>query len=251
MYWGWLYALDSLNEDFQEEQNPDFMRDEDWQKVKLNTNLASWAELRHDTILYVKQSETVKGGSIPHGKEPPPPEEKGYVEPVVEMYTRLIDLTNATKQDLELNGMLSKNREYELDEFVVLLERLRSISIKELDGRGPSAGDYAYLRSIGMHLEMLTGSAHSDGLQTTIIADVHTDSNSGEVLEEGVGFVDFLVVKVKKANGETAYVTGPIFTYYEFKHPLSNRLTDEEWTDMLEDGEAKGKQAWFRECYGE
>jgi len=251
MYWGWLYALESMTGDFQEEQNPDFMKDEDWQKVKLNTNLASWAELRHDTILYAKQSETMKGGSIPGQQKEKIPDEKGYVEPVVELYTRLIDLTNATKQDLEANIMLDDDRAGELDRFVVLLERLRSISNKELDGRGPSQGDYAYLRSIGIYFEKLTGTAHSDGLQTTIIADVHTDSNSGKVLEEGVGYVDFLVVKVKNDDGETAYMTGPIFTYYEFKHPMNDRLTDEKWTDMLEDGKAKGKQAWFRECYGE
>jgi len=27
---------------------------------------------------------------------------------------------------------------------------------------------------------------------------------------------------------------GPVFSYYEFKQPMSNRLTDEEWKDMLE-----------------
>ena len=30
-----------------------------WQDKELNITLASWAELRHDTILYVKQSYTM------------------------------------------------------------------------------------------------------------------------------------------------------------------------------------------------
>jgi hypothetical protein len=61
---------------------------------------------------------------------------------------------------------------------------------------------------------------------------VHTDPNSGQVLEEGVGYpLDiFVVVPV---NGELRISQGAIFSYYEFKWPMSNRLTDGEWQDML------------------
>jgi hypothetical protein len=31
---------------------------------------------------------------------------------------------------------------------------------------------------------------------------------------------------------------------------MNDRLTDEKWTSMLENGQAKGKQKWFEECYG-
>jgi len=251
MYWGWLYSLKSLTGDFQGTKNPDFMRDAAWQKVKLNTDLASWAELRHDTILYAKQSETFKTTSTGHDVAPPAPTEKGYVEPVPELYSRLINLTTATKKDLQDNNMLSATRASELDYFVDVLTRFMEISNKELDGKALGEGDYAYLRGIGRVFEKLTGSAHSDGLQTTIVADVHTDSNSGKVLEEGVGYVNFLVVKVKRTDGTTAYVTGPIFSYYEFKHPLNDRLTDEKWTGMLKNGQAEGAQGWFKECYGQ
>lgn len=37
---------------------PPVARSEAWGRRLLNTTLASWAELRHDTILYVKQSYT-------------------------------------------------------------------------------------------------------------------------------------------------------------------------------------------------
>jgi len=250
MYWSWLYSLKSLTGNFQDTKNPDFMRDAAWQKVKLNTDLASWAELRHDTILYAKQSETMKTTGTGHDIAPPAPTEKGYVEPVPELYSRLIDLTTATKKDLQDNGMLSTARGGELDYFVNVLTRFKDISNKELGGNALSDEDYAYLRGIGKVFEKLTGSAHSDGLQTTIIADVHTDGNSKKVLEEGVGYVNFLVVKVKRTDGTTAYVTGPIFSYYEFKHPQNDRLTDEKWTGMLKNGQAEGEQGWFKECYG-
>ena len=55
MYWSWLYSLKSLTNDFSEGDYPQFMKTTAWQDEKLNTNLGSWAELRHDTILYVEQ----------------------------------------------------------------------------------------------------------------------------------------------------------------------------------------------------
>ena len=48
---------------------PSFMRNEAWTDKSLNTSLGSWAELRHDTILYAKQSGIECGGD---GDEPPP-----------------------------------------------------------------------------------------------------------------------------------------------------------------------------------
>ena len=59
-----------------------FALGEPWQYKNLNTGLASWTELKHDTILYAEQSGAEMGG----GEEfqiPPyiPPGPKGYVEP--------------------------------------------------------------------------------------------------------------------------------------------------------------------------
>ncbi|MBN1933893.1 MAG: DUF3160 domain-containing protein, partial [Anaerolineae bacterium] len=35
-----------------------------------------------------------------------------------------------------------------------------------------------------------------------------------------------------------------VFTYYEFKWPMSDRLTDEAWRAMLEAGQAPAQPAW-------
>jgi hypothetical protein len=37
---------------------------------------------------------------------------------------------------------------------------------------------------------------------------------------------------------------GPVFSYYEFKWPLANRLTDEAWFAMLENHQAPAPPAW-------
>ena len=65
-----------------------------------------------------------------------------------------------------------------------------------------------------------------------LIADVHTDPNTGQVLEVGVGNVAAVTVTVQTDHGAVD-VTGPIFSYYEFTQPMNQRLTDGQWQQML------------------
>ena len=58
-----------------------------------STSLASWAQLRHDTILYVKQSYTMDG----KGDPPLPPRIVGLVEPLPGFYGRLRALSAIAK----------------------------------------------------------------------------------------------------------------------------------------------------------
>jgi len=56
LYDGWLSALRALSLPTLGDRFPRVMRTRDWSLRRMQTQLASWAELRHDTILYVKQS---------------------------------------------------------------------------------------------------------------------------------------------------------------------------------------------------
>ena len=241
MYMGWLYSLKSLNNEFKDEKYPSFMRDSKWPYVKLNTNLASWAELRHDTILYAKQSYS---GLQAGGGFTQEPKEEGYVEPVVVLYDRLIDLTTMTKNMLKAEQVLNNEREEDLDMFIDMIKNLKKISNKELDGKSLNEADYDYIKTFGEKLERITGRADSKGKETTIIADVHTEVNTGKCLEEGVGYIDYVVVKVKRPDGTWAAMCGPVFSYYEFKHPMEKRLTDEEWKDLLKSSNAPKQTVW-------
>src|SRR4030042_3787254 len=100
LYWSWLYALKPLLDEFGKGYPP-FMRTGAWQDKEINTALASWAELRHDTILYAKQSYTPRLTSAPG---PPPPQKPlvGYIEPVPEFYARMLDLTGMTREGLAI-----------------------------------------------------------------------------------------------------------------------------------------------------
>ncbi len=82
------------------------------------------------------------------------------------------------------------------------------------------------------------------GQKTTIVADVHTDANTQQALEEGVGYVDLMLVAYKLPTGEIYIGAGPVMSHYEFKQDMSNRLTDEGWQEMLEGGNEPERAPW-------
>ena len=240
LYFGWIYALKPLLKEY-DGNYPTFMQTDAWQNKSLQTTLASWAELRHDTILYGKQSYTpIKATSV----EPPKNLVEGYVEPVPEFYTRLNALTKMTREGLVNLNVLNNTETYRLQELENILDRLVNISKMELEGQKLTEGDYDFIRNFGENLESIVIGVKSRGKQTTIIADVHTDTNSNQVLEEGVGYVDLIMVAYETPDGEIAIGAGPVFSYYEFKHPMNDRLTDEGWESMLKDGQTPNRPNW-------
>ena len=56
IYTGWLAALRALSAPTTDPIYPEAMRTRAWGMKTLNAQLASWTELRHDTLLYVQQS---------------------------------------------------------------------------------------------------------------------------------------------------------------------------------------------------
>jgi hypothetical protein len=243
LYWSWLYTLDSLIKDFGEGY-PTFMQTDSWKDKELQTCLASWAELRHDTILYAKQSYTMAGESSAE-PEPEPEPVVGYVEPVPEFYARIGALTRMTRLGLSGMGALSPGETSRLSSLESVIDRLLQISKKELQNEELEEKDYEFIRNFGENLEDIATGVESDGLETTMVADVHTDTNTGQVLEEGIGYVDLIVVAYEVPDGRTLVGAGPVLSYYEFKHPMSDRLTDEKWKGMLSGGETPDRAPWM------
>ena len=230
LYWSWLYALKPLLIDF-DEGYPTFMQTDAWKDKELQTSLASWAELRHDTILYAKQSytPTLTSTQIPHQAKPV----VGYVEPVPEFYVRMAALTKMTNEGLTGLNVLNQTEKARLEALEGALDRLVEISKDELENKELTEEDYAFIRNFGENLDVVVAGVDTEGKETTIIADVHTDSNSGQVLEEGVGHVNLILVAYKVPDGRIIIGAGPVFSYYEFKHDMGDRLTDEKWKEML------------------
>jgi len=237
LYWGWLYSLRALIDELPDGY-PDFMRTEAWQKKELNAALASWTQLRHDTILYAKQSYTLPTGS--------PPDVTGYVEPVPEFYGRLLALTRMTRQGLSDLGVLSAKAAERLTNLEQILSRLIDIANKELINQQLSDADCRYIRGFGHTLEGAVAGVDDKGVKTTLIADVHTHTAEGKVLEEAVGYVDLIIVACPQRDGSVFLAAGPVLSYYEFKHPMSDRLTDEAWRELLGSPQRPDRPRWFQ-----
>jgi hypothetical protein len=90
VYDGWLAALRELSKPTTDTKYPEAMRTKAWAMKALNTQLASWTQLRHDTVLYVKQSHTTGQACFYPA---------GFVEPVPAFWGRM-EILAAKSADL-------------------------------------------------------------------------------------------------------------------------------------------------------
>jgi hypothetical protein len=260
LYNSWLYSFYPLLEPA-EAGMPYFMQSKAWQDKQLNTVLGSWAELKHDTILYAKQVYAELGGG-PSAPDPLPPQ--GYVEPVPAFYARLAALSRMTLDGLGSRGLLNELDSASLQTLVAMCDHMQVIAEKELGGQQLTEEDFKFIRFIGGQLEdIVMASADTDNVdpfapkymeedpQAAVIADVATDPGSDQgliVLEEGVGRIQYIyvVVPILQADGTYKWeiARGGVYSYYEFAWPGNNRLTDEKWRAMLDDGTAPDVPAW-------
>jgi hypothetical protein len=243
LYWSWLYTLKPLLKDFPAGY-PAFMQTKAWQDKELQTALASWTELRHDTLLYAKQSY------MPFPLAPPPQPPKpvhGYVEPVPEFYARMLASTEMMENGLAKMNALENKHLDRLNSLESILNRLIEISNKELENQELTEEDYEFIRNFGENLKPVVASVDVKGRLTTVVADVHADITTGKVLEEGVGEVNLILVAYKQPDGQIVVGAGPVMSYYEFKHPMSDRLTDEKWRKMLRSENIPDQPNWIKE----
>jgi hypothetical protein len=245
LYWTWLYSFQPLLE-LKGAEYPAFMRTQAWAHKDLHTALGSWTELKHDTILYAKQVMAEMGG----GWEDLP---RGWVEPNPEVYARLLALTNMTLEGLERRGLLTENTQANLRRLSDLLAFLLRVAERELAGEPLAEEHYARIHFYGGELEAMTLAAadvEGEGRpffeqeeQAALVADVATDPN-GRALEEAIGRVFEINVVVPDGRGNLHLARGGVFSYYEFPWPMSDRLTDEAWREMLAAGEAPDRPEW-------
>jgi len=139
-------------------------------------------------------------------------------------------------------------------EFEELLNSLTAISRKELQGKALSDEEYGMIWDIGSKLERITRFSpklmkkitSGTDRKMAVVADVHTDVNSNQVLEEGVGNPSIIYL-IAQVEGRPTLTKGGVFSYYEFKGPMKDRLTDERWQEILEVGKGLELQRWASE----
>jgi hypothetical protein len=274
LYNAWLWMIQPVIAEKQKGY-PNWMRSELWRKKELVTALASWAQLRHDTILYVKQSYTRAVVMAKESVAPMPLASKyyGYVEPNPELYARAGFLVEYLQKGLEERKVMTPAVKTALQTSREMMARLQSISEKELLGQVLSEEDYDYIEDINEVFDRIITdlaaalkvegqkpdgpvethtdlAGREDAFKTTIVADVHTEANTKKVLEVGTGYIDWVIVAHASKDGRIGLAVGPMFSYYEFPHPMSDRLTDEKWRKLLSSGPPE-RPAWIVEFIGE
>lgn len=235
LYSGWLNTLRPLLTE-KGDGYPSFMQNSEWTKKTLETFAGSFAELKHDTVLYAKQPMAEMGGG-----DLDPVDDRGYVEPEPLVYARFSNLAKATAEGLAKYGMISPDDERNLELLTELSDKLLVIAQKELKNELPSDEEFQLIKNYGGNIEhfwydALKDESDRDSFTTeeypaAIIVDVATDPN-GKVLEAGTGSPRTISVIVP-VDGILRIAMGSVYDYYEFEWPLSNRLTDSEWRRMV------------------
>jgi hypothetical protein len=245
LYNVWLSALSKLDDVPPEPRFPAVMRSLTWQNKQLQTQLSSWAELRHDTVLYAKQSYTA--GTV---CEYP----TGYVEPYPDLYARLGFFADEAKRRLAKAFPMPPYMTQYFDRFSSVSRKLEVLAKKELAGQPFDADERSFIKKTIDIRGGGSGGPRYDGWYPGIIygnpqsweptiADVHTDPDNGEFLEVAVGNVNFLVAAVDNESDRAAYV-GPIYSYYEFSS--KERLTDEAWQAKVGEGKVPARPEWTK-----
>ena len=256
----WMSTLRSLCDRDPQLNLPYFMVTSEWDLKDLNAMLASWAELKHDAILYAKQPAGAECG----GGGPPEPLVKGYVEPNIGFWKKAITLLDNTEHLLKELNMLTEKVKDATERIREEAQFLLNVSEKELDGKELSDEEYDQLQCIGATFEnisldlvrqpdqYLMGWSDVQGAdkKVALVADVYTanaDNNPNKsILFEAVGDADEIYVVVE--IGGYLYLTrGAVLSYREFIQPIDEpRLTDEEWQEQLKKNPRKGVPEWMK-----
>ena len=242
-------------------QSPYFMQNPNWSKKDLNAALASWAELKHDAILYAKQPMGAECGG---GENVPEPVVKGYVEPNVKFWKKASELLENTAKVLKDQDMMTEKIEGVTERLRDEVSFLLRVSEKELDGKVLTDEEYDQISYIGATFENISldllrmpdqnlwnwTDIEGADRKVSLVADVYTanaDNNKNKaILFEAVGDADEIYVVVE--IGGYLYLTrGAVLSYREFIQPIDQpRLTDEEWQKQLENNPRKGVPEWMK-----
>ncbi|WP_437542340.1 DUF3160 domain-containing protein [Sorangium sp. So ce367] len=226
---------------------PGVAKTEAWGRRLLSTQLASWAELRHDTLLYAKQSYT--GGDTCEFPD-------AYVDPYPAFFTRIAELA---EHGVEIVGALDLSSAPQLGQRV-------SAYFSQLHDVARTLGEMAANERAGLpltqeHLDFINqavkvqvqgcGGPSVEGWYMQLffdqmkslerdptIADVHTQPTEdgapvGRVLHVGTGLPRLMVVTADPCGGTPRAFVGLASSYFEAVTENFERMDDRQWATMV------------------
>ena len=224
---------------------------EAWGRRLLNTQLGSWAQLRHDTLLYAKQSYTgIPGCEFPDAYVEPNPQffhaieryaerggelvallpEASFLAPALDQYFGALSRTART-----LGEMAEQQRTgtpFTEAQLAFINDAVRTeqepqgcTTIEVPDGW---YADLFYRRDASIEEDLTVADVHTQPAdeQGTIV---------GKVLHVGNSYPRLLTMTVDTCVGPRAY-TGMSFAYHEMVTTGFERLTDERWSELVSSG---------------
>jgi hypothetical protein len=249
LYNSWLHSIRALNIPDNTESLPPFMQTAAWWQQKMNTQLASWAQLRHDNLLYAKQSYT--GGASCSFPET-------YVEPFPEFYRRLSVF--ARKASTVYSSISWQSGvPWFFNSMAATMDTLESIAAKELSGAPLSERERRFGKSVlylfgvcgiqfdGWYPRLVYGGVEPE--EDYVIADVHTAPTDaagfpiGWVYHVGTGRINLGVIIAPREDGTPTAFVAPMMSFHEHVTTNFERLTDEQWKGTLDRG-AFPRPAW-------
>jgi hypothetical protein len=244
----WLHALRALSPGVafdHAETLPAVARTRDWNTRLLQTQLASWAEFRHDTLAGVAQSYT---GAILCSYP------DGYVDPYPQFYARMERWAEAGRRWIEALPPAAQPLRVQRAEILAWFARsgataatLRRMAEHERTGAPFDQEAITFLNHAVRTRPGCGVSFASDGWYTdlffegrraivpqAVIADVHTQptdsagADVGHVLHVATGAPRMMVVAIESCTGPRAYV-GYVSSYFERTTSHYERLNDTQW----------------------
>jgi len=162
--YAWLYALKLNLEPVKATSRKSllaaFVRAEAYPDKTLVSTCGSWTQLRHDTILYAKQSYATASSHIVESKPPP---DVAYVEPKAGVFRQLARLGAELQERLKGFGVLNKEVDGKLTEFASAAIRLEGIAGGELAGGRIGPDDAGFCKGIGRLQSRLTTFSYDFG----------------------------------------------------------------------------------------
>jgi hypothetical protein len=250
----WVGALRTLSADGPDAISaqkglPSVAQTEAWGRRLLNTQLASWAELRHDTILYAKQSYSgMVACEFPDA----------YIDPYPAFFAAIERYAAFGAEKLAALPYKDPSIQLRAQEYFRDLKQtagtLREMAALQREGKPHTAEHLAFINDMikemrtqgcggvevktpGWYRKMFYAPHTMNELDPTI-ADVHTQPTDaggaqvGKVLHVGTGMPRLMVVTVNTCSGPKAYV-GLASAYFEVITDNFNRLDDPTWKEQV------------------
>jgi hypothetical protein len=251
LYGGWLWTLQPFAVR-DPALVPPLMQTDAWEHKELSTFLGSYTELKHATLLYAEQPMGGLGG----GGMEPPVVSYSYVEPNPLVFSRIAIVSALLDEGLAERGLYGADTNYgaldsihdALRTLSVLSAQLAEMARKEVAGEPLTYDEFYYLqetfgsslRYLRIGLEMWITNPPEN---TALVADVASNAASGEALELAIANPDLIYVITNSPFGWQV-TRGAVFSYYEFTVAIDDRMTDDEWRQLVADGTVPPRPDW-------